>query len=154
VDAAEPDRRVTALVHTDLLAAVGVYGLTLLFFRIAISPDAAGLEADRPLFAILACLSLAQYTGAWLLGRRLLAALRPAPKDRVRFFFLLRAAAAEAIAVYGFVLGFLGGSAGRVLILFALGISALLSCRPGPEAWSAALRRAEGAAGGPQRGPQ
>ena len=132
----------TVLIHTGLAAAVGVYAATLVFFRAEIVPGQARLEADHALFAIFAGLGLAQYTGAWLLGRRLLRASRPAEKERVRLHFLLRAAAAEAIALYGFVLGFLGGSAASVLALFALGIAALLACRPGRQAWEEALRRA------------
>ena len=142
MDAAEQDRRVTVLIHSGLAAAVGVYAVTLAFFRAEIVPGQARMEADRSLFAIFAGLGLAQYSGAWLLGRRLLRAARPAAKERVRLHFLLRAAAAEAIAIYGFVLGFLGGSAGSVLALFAIGIAALLACRPGRRAWEEAFRLA------------
>ena len=143
MDSTENDRRVAALVHTALLAAVGVYAVVLVFFRAEIEPEAPKLRAGPALFRIFAALGGAQFFGAWLVGRRLLRLPRLGARDRVRLYFLLRAAAAEAIALYGFVLGFLGGSVAQVVAILALSVAALLACTPGREKWEEALRRAQ-----------
>ena len=142
MDASEHDRRVTALVHTAMLAAIGVYGVVLLFFRAEIGPKPRRPESAASLFVVFAALGAAQFAGASLVGRRLLGSRRSGIADRVRLYFLLRAAAAEAIALYGFVLGFLGAPAIHVLALFALSVGALLLCSPGRAAWEAATQEA------------
>ena len=140
MEPSERDRRVAGLVHTALLAAVGVYGVVLLFLRAEVTrapkPPAPG-TAPLVLFAVLGA---AQYAGASLVGKLMLRSPRGARRDRVRMFFLLRGAAAEAIALYGLVLGFLGAPAPHVLALFAMSVAALLACFPGREAWREAVR--------------
>jgi F0F1-type ATP synthase membrane subunit c/vacuolar-type H+-ATPase subunit K len=143
VDASEHDRRVVALVHTAMLAAVGVYAVALVFFRLEIVPNARALNADTRLFLVFAGLGVAQFSGAWVLGRSLLRLRRPDARDRVRLYFLIRAGAAEAIALFGFVLGFLGGRPVQVVALFAASLAGLLACAPGRRAWQAARRTAE-----------
>jgi F0F1-type ATP synthase membrane subunit c/vacuolar-type H+-ATPase subunit K len=143
VDASEQDRRVVAVVHTAMLAAVGVYAVALVFFRLEIVPNARALNADARLFLAFAALGLVELSGAWVLGRRLLRLRRPDARDRIRLYFLIRAGAAEAIALFGFVLGFLGGRPVEVAALFAASVAGLLACAPGRRAWQAARRAAE-----------
>ena len=141
-DEAERARRIQSIVHTALFAGVGIYAVLLLFLR----SEIALVTSARPsttLFLALAAVGAAQYAGASAVGRSFLRARRSRPLDRVRLYFVLRGAAAEAIALYGLVLGFLGGSATHVAALFALAVVALLACVPGRDAWEAALRQAE-----------
>jgi F0F1-type ATP synthase membrane subunit c/vacuolar-type H+-ATPase subunit K len=142
LDPSERDRRITALVHTGLLAAVGVYGVVLAFFRTEVAPHPPH-PPEVGLFALLAALGIAQFAGASIAGRMLLRSARSGTGERVRLYFLLRAAAAEAIAIYGLVLGFLRAPLSQVLALFALGVAALFFCAPGKAAWAAATSRSE-----------
>jgi hypothetical protein len=132
-----------ALVHTALLASVGVYAVVLLFLRSEIAPAAAEPPAGTRLFLVLAALGAAQFAGASVVGRALLRSPRSGAADRVRLYFLLRGAAAEAIALYGFVLGLLGASASQVAALFVLSVAALLLCAPARVSWEEAFRRAQ-----------
>jgi F0F1-type ATP synthase membrane subunit c/vacuolar-type H+-ATPase subunit K len=143
VDPSEHDRRVVALVHTAMLAAVGVYAVALVFFRLEIVPNARALRADARLFLVFVALGVVQFSGAWVLGLRLLRLKRPDARDRIRLYFLIRAGAAEAIALFGFVLGFLGGRPLEVVALFAASVAGLLACAPGRHAWEQARRAAE-----------
>ena len=145
IDAAERARRVQTIVHTALFAGVGIYAVLLLFLR---SEIALATSTDPPgttLFLALAAIGAAQYGAAAAIGRTFLRSRRGPAADRVRLSFLLRGAAAEAIALYGLVLGFLGGAAGHVAALFTLSVVALAACTPGKAAWETALRQAEGA---------
>jgi hypothetical protein len=143
VDPSEHDRRVAALVHTALLASVGVYGVLFAFLRAEIAPQNPRPAPATSLFAVFSALGVAQFAGASLAGRKLLASPRSGALQRVRRYFLFRAAAAEAIALYGLILGFLGAPLSQVLALFGISIAALLACAPGKEAWGEALRRAK-----------
>ena len=95
------------------------------------------------LFAVFSALEGAQVAGASIAGRKLLWSPRTGSLPRVPKFFLLRAAAAEAIALYGLILGFLGAPLSQVRALLGISIAALLACAPGKEAWDEALRRAK-----------
>jgi F0F1-type ATP synthase membrane subunit c/vacuolar-type H+-ATPase subunit K len=143
VDPSEHDRRIAALVHTALLASVGVYGVLLAFLRAELAPRHPQPATTTSLFALLSAVGVAQFAVASLVGRRLLTSSRGGALDRVRRYFLLRAGAAEAIALYGLILGFLGAPLAQVLALFGIGIAALLACAPAREAWNEALGRAK-----------
>jgi hypothetical protein len=143
IDAAERTRRIQAVVHTALFAGVGIYAVLLIFLRTEIAAVASAPPPGTTLFLLLAGLGGLQYAVASAVGRAMLRARRSRPLDRVRLSFLLRGAAAEAIALYGLVLGFLGGRAVHVAALLALAVVALLACAPGKSAWQEALRRAE-----------
>ena len=143
IDASERARRVQALVHTALLAGVGIYAVLLLFLRSEIAVTTAARPAGTPLFLTLAAIGAAQYAVAAAVGKSFLRSTRARAVERVRLSFLLRGAAAEAIALYGLVLGFLGGSAAHVAALFGMAVVALLACAPGKASWAAALRQAE-----------
>jgi hypothetical protein len=143
VEPSEHDRRVAALVHTALLACVGVYGVVLAFLRAEIAPQNPHPAPTTTLFAVFSAVGVAQFAGASLAGRKLLSSPRTGAVQRVRRYFLFRAAAAEAIALYGLILGFLGAPLSQVIALFGISIAALLACSPGKEAWEEALRRAK-----------
>lgn len=143
MDPSEHDRRVAVLVHTALLASVGVYGVLLAFLRAEIAPQNPRSEPVTSLFAVFSALGVAQFAGVSLAGRKLLASPRSGALQRVRRYFLFRAAAAEAIALYGLILGFLGAPLSQGLALLGISVAALLACAPGKEAWEEALRRAK-----------
>lgn len=132
------------LVHTALLAAVGVYGVVLVFLRSELTPDSRLSESGWTPFVLFAALGAAQFAGISFVGKMLLRSRRAGARDRVRLYFLLRAAAAEAIALYGLVLGFLGVPLAQVAALFAMAVAALLACFPGRGPWEDATRIAEG----------
>ena len=137
----ERARRIQTLVHTALLAGIGIYAVLLLFLRseiAAVSPRPPGTT----LFLVLAGVGAAQYATASAVGRAFLRSPRSAAVDRVRLSFLLRGAAAEAIALYGLVLGFLGGRLAHVGALFVMGFVALLACTPSRAAWEESFRQA------------
>jgi F0F1-type ATP synthase membrane subunit c/vacuolar-type H+-ATPase subunit K len=138
----EHARRVQTLVHTALLAGIGIYAVLLVFLRHEIAATSSR-PPGTALFLVLAGVGLAQYATASAVGRTFLRSPRARPVDRVRLYFLLRGAAAEAIALYGLVLGFLGGRALHVGALLAMGFVGLLASMPGRLPWEAALRHAE-----------
>ena len=141
----ERARRTLVLVHTALLAGVGIYAVILVLLRAEIAAVRSARPASNSaLFLVLAGVGLVQYGAAAWLGRAFLRTPRSRPVDRVRLSFLLRGAAAEAIALYGLILGFLGGSWPQVFGLLALAFIGLLACSPGKPPWEAAMRKAEG----------
>jgi hypothetical protein len=142
VEARERDRRIAALIHAAMLVSVAVYGGVVAFYRLAVAPDAVPPPRLDVVFAALAGLSVAQLAGAAVAARAILRSGRGEPSARVRASFLVRAAAAEGIAIYAFALGFLGAPASRVLTLFGLGLAALLACAPRRAAWARAARAA------------
>jgi hypothetical protein len=91
-------------------------------------------------FWILAAIGLAQFVGAWWVGRRLLRSPRSAGGSRVRAFFLLRGAAAEAIGIFGLLAGLLRAPIAQTVTLFALSLIALLASAPTRAAWEEAQR--------------
>jgi hypothetical protein len=148
VEPSDRERRVTALIHNAMLASVGLYGAVVAFYRLGVEPadSPAPPRAVGVLFAVLAGLSIAQLAGAAVAGRAILRSSTGEPPGRVRAYFLLRAAAAEGVAIYAFALGFLGAPASRVLALFGLGTAALVAWYPGRRAWDKALAAARGGA--------
>jgi len=143
IDASERTRRIQAIVHTALFAGVGIYAVLLIFLQTELAGEASAHPPGSTLFPVLAGLGVFQYAVASVVARAMLRARRSPPLDRVRLSFLLRGAAAEAIALYGLVLGFLGGRAVHVAALFGLAVLALLACFPGKVAWAEAMRRAQ-----------
>ena len=143
IDASERARRIQVMVHTALFAGIGIYAVFLVLLRTEIAGAASAHPPGSTLFLVLSGLGAAQYAVAFVVARAMLRARRSPPLDRVRLSFLLRGAAAEAIALYGLVLGFLGGRAAHVAALFALAVLALLTSFPGKVAWAEALRRAQ-----------
>jgi len=142
---AENDRRVVSVLHVALLAAVAVYALLVWMLRSAVPAAGPSVpRGGRNLFLPLAAVGVGQYLAVGALGRRLLTARRGPARDRVRSYFVIRMAAAEAIGVFGLVLGMLGGSTAETAALFVLAVLALVLAAPTRTAWEAALRAASG----------
>jgi F0F1-type ATP synthase membrane subunit c/vacuolar-type H+-ATPase subunit K len=135
--AEENDRRIVSLVHLAFLAAIPIYALVVWFAR---REPLSGTPPAARFFWILAGIGLVQYLIVTWIGGRFLRAGRANARGRVRAYFLIRFAAAEAIAIYGLMLGFLGAPALRVAVLLALGMAAMATSRPSPGAWNEALR--------------
>lgn len=133
-----------------MLASVVLYGAVVIWYRLGVVPE----DSPPPppslstIFTVFGVLSAVQLSGAAVAGRAILRATRGEPSGRARFDFLLRAAAAECVAIYAFVLGFLGAPAYQVLALFAAGLAALLVWAPRRTAWERAM---DVARGGPAR---
>ena len=109
-------------------------------------PAAGPRPAPRPsvVWGLLAT-GGAEYLLVTVVGRRMLSARSGAALERVRSWFLIRFAAAEAIAVFGLAIHFLGGAAAHAQIFFLTSIAAFLLAYPGRTRFAEALRRAGGA---------
>ena len=144
MDAGEKERNVVSLVHMAFLASVGVYILVLWFARKSGGVPADPTRKAETLALLFLMIGGAECFGADWLGRRRLPRGPGDPVSRVRTFFLVRFAAAEAAAVFGLMLGFLGGGGFAVGLLFSLSVLALVLAAPSREAWSKAMSLAAG----------
>lgn len=142
---AETDRRILTLVHAALIASVGVYAVILWLLGASLRPPGPPLRR-APEWAV-ALFAVAQYVAVTAFSRRILVSPRRPAAERVRGCFLVRMAAAEAIGVFGLLLGFTGSGAGWVAGLFLLSFLALGLSTPSREAWAGALRAAGGGPG-------
>lgn len=132
-----------------MLASVGLYGLVVAAYRLGVEPEYSPPPPPSVgrLFAFFAALGAVQLAGALLLGRLILRARRGEPAGRVQAYFVLRAAAAECVAIFAFTLGFLGAPASRVLALFLVGAAALALWFPSRAAWERSMRAAGAGSG-------
>ena len=134
------------MIHIALAASIGAYAVLLLLIRSEIVPS-PGAPASPPasarMFVALSAVGLAQFAAATWVGRSLLRSRRAGDAERVRLYFLLRAAAAEAIGLFGLLAGFRGAPLSHSLALFAISLAAMLVSAPSRPAWEQALRLAE-----------
>ena len=144
MDEEERTRRIAALVHAGLLASVGIYAVVLFLFRSELTGAPPEPRAGGPAALLFAAIGIAQFGAASWIGRRLLQSSRSGAGDRVRLYFLLRAAAAEAIGIYALILGLTGASAGSTAGLLVESVAALLVCAPTRPAWNRAGRLTQG----------
>jgi hypothetical protein len=122
---------VVTIVYVALVASIGVYALLVLFLP-------AGGHGPPPSPAIrwaLLALGTGEYLAATALARWRLSSHGGASLEHVRSFFLIRFAAAEAIAVFGLAVHFLGGAMTSVLPFFAASIAAFAFAYPTREAF-------------------
>src|SRR6185295_19806596 len=101
-----------------MLAAVPLYLAILWFFRR--DPGLARGGMKPGLTWVLLAVGAAEFLAASVFGQRLLRSAGPgsgAP-ERVRRYFLIRFAAAEAIAVFGLFAGFGGAPLAQAVVLF------------------------------------
>ena len=141
-DGDEAGRRIVSVVQAAMLAAIPLYAGLLWLARGAAAPPRPAPERLR-FVAILLVIGAAEWLAATWIGRRLL--LRPrsgAPSDRVRRFFLIRFAAAEAMAVFGLFAGFPGARFAEAGLLFAASALALVLSSPTRGAWDRARESA------------
>ena len=135
----ESGRRIVSAAHVAMLASIGLYAGLLWLARPAVLEAPAG-PGGMKLSSILLAVGLAEYAAATVLGRRLLSAAagRPGAADRVRRYFLIRFAAADAIAVFGLVAGFKGAPAADSAVLLGVSALALVAAAPSRRAWASA----------------
>ena len=129
---------VARIVWGALLAAVLTYAVVLQILLLN-RATAAGPQLVGTLRTVFIAVALVQTAAIWFLHRRYLApALERAPgstaaTDPQRTFTLLVVcwALAEAIAIYGLVLGMIGRQ--QEPLFFVWGLAVLVLCRPRPE---------------------
>jgi hypothetical protein len=141
--ASQTDRQGVVIAHLAMIAALFSYALLvwLLPGRLGDAPQAArGDSLALPLLAI----GIVQYLLAAVFGRRRLPGPAAGARSRVRSFFLIRFASAEAIGIFGLIVGFLGARPAVWGGLLAAGLIAMLASAPTREAWEAAMHRASG----------
>jgi hypothetical protein len=143
VESSENARRVAVLIHTGLAASIGVYAVLLLFIRSGALSSGNRASPSPRLFIALAAIGLVQFAAVSWVGRSLLRSRRSGAAERVRLYFLLRASAAEAIAIFGLLAGFRGAPLTHSVALFAMSLAALLVSAPSRPAWEQALRTGE-----------
>lgn len=140
----EAGRRVVAVVHLAMLAAIPLYAGVLWLARGYAAPLRSGPERLR-FVGILLAIGAAEWVAASLIGRRMLRTGRMGgPSDRVRRYFLVRFAAAEAMAVFGLFAGFTGVRFAEAGLLFGASALALVLSTPTRSAWDRAAQTAGG----------
>ncbi|MEP7132414.1 MAG: hypothetical protein ABI914_04570 [Acidobacteriota bacterium] len=139
-DTDEGGRRIVSVVHVAMVAAVPLYALILWLLRGRAGLSGAGGPRPQYILVLLA-VGAAEWGLASIVGRALLrsaGAGKGAP-ERVRRYFLIRFAAAEAIAVFGLFAGFTGGTPRDVAILLGASLLALVASTPTRAAWASAF---------------
>ena len=136
----EAGRRIVSVVHIAMLSAIPLYAAILWLLR-----GQAGLSgaSTRPRFAlVLLAVGAAEWGLASVLGRAMLRSAGPGAGAflRIRRYFLIRFAAAEAMAVFGLFAGFTGGTFRDVALLFSASALALLASTPTRAAYASAFR--------------
>ena len=125
-------RRVVMIVYVAMVAAVGV----CLFVVAWLPPSGTAAPPSPRIRWTLLGLGAGEYIVATVLARP---GKKPAGAsaalERVRRGFLIRFAAAEAIAVFGLMLHFLAAPAGWVLAFFGTSIAAFLFAYPSRKAF-------------------
>jgi hypothetical protein len=135
----EKERQIVSTVHLAFLSSIGVYALVLWIAR---RSGAAPLDRSGrvgTIAGLMLGLGVAEVFWAGWFARRLLARRSGSALARVRSSFFLRFGAAEAVAVFGLMAGFLGASALTAALFYAVSAAALLLAAPSREAWRAAL---------------
>ena len=125
-----------SIVHIAMLAAIPLYGGVVWLAR-GHAPFPPAPEARPHLVGILLSIGVSEWIAATVVGRMLLKAGRGrrGAAQRVRRFFLIRFAAAEAIAVFGLFAGFSGCPGRDCALLFAASALALAASTPTASAW-------------------
>src|SRR5262245_34723130 len=107
MEPADTQRRGSVWVWIALLVSVGLYALLLVNSR-----SRAGIPAnpDTPrnasVFWMLLFIGAVQFGGLWWIAGRKLRGRAGTAIGRARAFFLVRAASAEVLTLYGVMLGF------------------------------------------------
>lgn len=147
MDLSENARRQSVLLHIVLAASLGAYGVILLILGSPNpNPNSHSPEfspSSPRVYPALVAVGAAQFGFATWAGRVLLRSRRSSAAGRVRRYFLMRGASAEAIGIYGMLAGLLRAPLAYTVVLFALSGIALALCAPTREAWDEAVRAAE-----------
>lgn len=137
------ERRRFALIHRLLVVSLVGYGILLATVRIRMSRNLSTPDVRTSFFLPLVVIGIAQFALFSWMARKRLRSAPGEPAARVRLYFLLRAASAEAIGLYGLLIGVRGEPILQAAALFALSLAAMISCYPTREAWQNALRLAQ-----------
>lgn len=139
----EPGRRIVSVVHLAMLAAVAIYAILLFSVR-GNAALAAGPPGRANLVFLLFAIGAAQWGATTIIGKTLLRRGGPGAgaAERVRRFFLVRFAAAEAIGVFGLVAGFSGVPRRGAFLLLCTCALALLASSPTRTAYRRAFEQA------------
>ena len=143
MESSENARRRAVLVHIALASSIGIYAVMLLLLGSGALRSGNPATPSPRLFAALAAVGLGQFAAVSWVGRALLRSRRAGGTERVRLYFLLRASAAEAIGLFGLLVGFRGAPLAHSVALFGISIAAMLISAPSKAAWEQALRMAE-----------
>jgi hypothetical protein len=138
----EPGRRIVSVVHLAMLAAVAIYAIVLLLAR-GNAAVPAGPPRSANFVILLFAIGAAQWGAATIVGKTLLRWGGPGAgaAERVRRFFLVRFAAAEAIAVFGLIAGLTGGPRRGAVLLLCTSAFALLASSPSRTAYRRAFEQ-------------
>lgn len=142
----QKDRQNVSMAHLAMVAALFSYALLIWLFKdkLASTPEPPrGDSLALPLFAI----GVVQYLLATHLGARRLPGPPAGASARVRSYFLIRFASAEALGIFGLFVGFLGARTAVWGALLATSLVAMLASTPTREAWETAVRRATASSG-------
>ncbi len=135
----ESGRRIVSIVHLAMIATLPLY-IGILWIVAGHAPFLRMIQARPRLPETLLAIGGSEWLAATVVGRILLKAGRgrKGAAQRVRRFFLIRIAAAEAIAVFGLFAGFTGSAGREYALLFAASAFALIASTPTRSAWQRA----------------
>lgn len=143
MDPAEAERRPSVKIHLALLASLGLYGLLLAQVRLRMRVNHSTPEPRMSLFVPMLIVGTVEFAVITLVAQKRLRSAAGPPAARARMSFLLRAAAAEVLALFGLMIGVQGAPVLEAAALFALGLAAMLGSFPTREAWQNAMRTAQ-----------
>jgi hypothetical protein len=130
----EQVRRIVTVVYVATIAAVGVCFLLVAWLPVPASPSTPSVRVRWTLLA----LGAGEYLFATILAQRKVSSSARGALERVRSGYLIRFAAAGAIATFGITLHFLGTPASSVLFFLGLSIAALVLAYPSRKAFEQA----------------
>jgi hypothetical protein len=142
VESSEASRQQAILIHTVLFASLGAYAVLAFTLRRG-GAESAGTHSPPHLFPILALVGAAQFAVASWFARAALRARGRVDGSRLRRYFLIRGASAEAIGLYALLVSTTGGPLLEAVALFVMAAAAMLVCAPTRSAWDDAVSRAE-----------
>ncbi len=145
----EAGRRIVSVVHIAIFSTVPLYAVILWLLRGRhVLPG--GAIPGPWLVLVLLAVGAAQWQLASLIGRALLRSAGPGAgaSERVRRYFLVRFAAAEAIAVFGLFAGFTGRTFPDAAVLLVASAFALLASTPTRAAYAGAFDETRRGPGG------
>jgi hypothetical protein len=130
----EQVRRIVTVVYVATIAAVGVCFLLVAWFPVPVSGSTPSLRVRWTLLA----LGAGEYLFATILARRRASPGARGALERVRSGYLIRFAAAGAIATFGIALHFLGTPPGSVFLFLGAAIAGLVLAYPSRKAFEEA----------------
>jgi hypothetical protein len=143
VDPVETGRLISRKIHLAMLGALVLYCLLFAQTRARMSANDSVPVPRMNLFLPMLGLGVVQFAAISVIARKHLRSPLGQPAARARLYFLLRAVSAEAIALFGLLIGFQGAPVLEAAALFALALAAMLGTFPTRDAWQSALQAAQ-----------